>query len=69
MCEHLHEQTSRYDADARLLSFLLVCPTCETERVVETIEYEPRFKPCVLLRPKQSSFPDRTTTERLPLAA
>ena len=68
MCDHLHEQTSRYDHDAKLLSFLLVCPTCRTERVVETLEYQPRYKPVVLLRPVQSRF-DRTTIERLPHAA
>jgi hypothetical protein len=42
MCDHLHESTSRYDAAAKVLTFLLVCPTCGIERVVETLEYEPR---------------------------
>ena len=42
MCEHLHHSTSRYDAAAKVLTFLLVCPTCGIERVVETLDYEPR---------------------------
>jgi hypothetical protein len=41
MCEHLHDSTSRYDAAEKVLTFLLVCRTCDTERVVETLEYEP----------------------------
>jgi hypothetical protein len=45
MCEHLHEATSRYEHDAKLLTLLLICPACGTERVVERLEYEPRFKP------------------------
>jgi hypothetical protein len=27
------------------MSFVLVCPVCRTEKVVETQYYEPRFKP------------------------
>ena len=69
MCDHLHEQTSRYDAAARMLSFLVVCPVCETERVVETVGYEPRFKPCIVPAPKTQSFPDLGVTEHLRLAA
>jgi hypothetical protein len=42
MCEHLHDSTSRYDAAARVLTFLLVCRICGTEKVVETVTYEPR---------------------------
>jgi hypothetical protein len=38
----LHDTTSRYDAAARILTFLLVCRTCGIERVAETLEYEPR---------------------------
>lgn len=45
MCDHLHDTTTRYDEVAKLLSFLIVCPVCATERVVETLEYEPRFEP------------------------
>jgi hypothetical protein len=44
-CHHLHETTSRYDAARRRLTFLLVCPACGVERIVETMHYEPRFVP------------------------
>jgi hypothetical protein len=44
-CEHLHDSTTRYDHDRKLLSFLLVCPVCGSERVMETRHYEPRFQP------------------------
>jgi hypothetical protein len=43
-CDHLHETTSRYDSARKLLTFLLVCPVCRTEKVVETLRYEPRFE-------------------------
>jgi hypothetical protein len=43
MCDHLYESTSRYDADRELLSFLLVCPVCEIEEIVQIIEYAPSF--------------------------
>jgi hypothetical protein len=42
-CEHLHDSTSRYDHDRKELTFLLVCPICRTERVVDSIPYEPHF--------------------------
>jgi hypothetical protein len=42
MCDHLHDSTSRYDAAAKVMTLLLVCRTCGIERVVETLEYEPR---------------------------
>ena len=42
MCDHLHDTTSRYDTAAKVLTFLLVCRICNVERVVETLEYEPR---------------------------
>jgi hypothetical protein len=44
-CGHVHDTTTRYDHDRRLLTFLLVCPTCGTEKVLETQPYEPHFKP------------------------
>jgi hypothetical protein len=44
-CDHLHELTSSYDHEAKQLSFLLVCPTCRTQRLVETIPYQPSFVP------------------------
>jgi hypothetical protein len=43
MCDHLYESTSRYDAARKLLTFLLVCPVCEIEEIVQTMEYAPRF--------------------------
>jgi hypothetical protein len=45
MCEHFHESASRYDAIAKLLTLLLVCPECGIERVIDTIPYEPKFVP------------------------
>jgi uncharacterized membrane protein YcaP (DUF421 family) len=35
-CTHLHDSSTRYDHERKLLSFLLVCSVCATERVVET---------------------------------
>ena len=43
MCDHLYDSTSRYDADRKLLSFLLVCPVCEIEEIVQTMEYAPTY--------------------------
>jgi hypothetical protein len=50
-CDHLHESTSRYDRAAKLLTFLLVCPVCQTEKVVEAHPYEPRFQPHAATQP------------------
>jgi hypothetical protein len=44
MCDHLFDTTSRYDRQRRLLMFVLFCPTCETETVVETLRYAPAFR-------------------------
>jgi hypothetical protein len=44
MCDHLFDSTSRYDNERKLLTLLLVCPVCRTERVVATLPYEPSFK-------------------------
>jgi hypothetical protein len=44
-CDHLHETTTRYDHERKQLSFLLVCPVCGTEKVIESQHYEPRFQP------------------------
>jgi hypothetical protein len=43
-CGHLHDSTTRYDHDQKVLTFLLVCPICGTERVMETQHYEPRYE-------------------------
>lgn len=45
MCDHLYDSTSRYDAATKRLSFLLVCPVCHIEQLVESFEYEPNFIP------------------------
>ena len=45
MCDHLFDTTSRYDNDRKLLTFLLVCPVCQSERIVKTLAYEPHFRP------------------------
>jgi hypothetical protein len=42
MCDHLHDSTSRYNAAEKVLTFLLVCRACGIERVVDSVEYEPR---------------------------
>jgi hypothetical protein len=44
-CDHLHDTTTRYDPVEKLLTFLLVCPICRIERVIETRHYEPNFQP------------------------
>jgi hypothetical protein len=44
-CDHLHDSTSRYDHKRKQLTFLLVCPECRTEKVVDSIHYEPHFTP------------------------
>jgi hypothetical protein len=44
-CDHLHDTTSRYDHSKKLLSFLLVCPVCKTEKLIHSLHYEPRFEP------------------------
>jgi hypothetical protein len=41
MCEHLKETSSRYDAAKKVLTFVLVCRICGTERVVRRLTYEP----------------------------
>jgi hypothetical protein len=43
-CDHLHDTTSRYDHAEKKLTFLLVCHACETEKVIVTLPYEPRFE-------------------------
>ena len=44
-CDHIHESTSRYDHELKVLTFLLVCPVCHTERVIHSQAYEPHFIP------------------------
>jgi len=54
-CDHLHDTTTRYDPDQKQLSFLLVCPVCHTEKLVETQSYEPRFEPHPPANPVQQA--------------
>jgi hypothetical protein len=60
-CDHLHESTTRYDSASKVLTFLLVCPVCRTERVVETCHYEPRFEP------RGAGEPAGATVHQLPV--
>jgi hypothetical protein len=46
-CDHLHDTVSRYDHHAKRLELLLTCPVCETEKVIHSLAYEPRFEPSV----------------------
>jgi hypothetical protein len=45
MCDHFFDTTSHYDSDRKLLTFVLFCPVCRNERVVERLAYEPHFTP------------------------
>jgi hypothetical protein len=60
-CDHLHDSTSRYDHEAKRLTFLLVCPVCRTERVVDSIPYEPQFTP------HEAPQPGGATIHQLPV--
>jgi ribosomal protein L44E len=42
-CDQLHDTVSRYDHAAKRLELLLTCPVCETEKVMYSLVYEPRF--------------------------
>jgi hypothetical protein len=44
-CDHLHDTTTRYEHAAKRLDFFLVCPVCETEKLIHSLPYEPRFEP------------------------
>ncbi len=46
-CDHLHDTVSRYDHTAKRLELLLTCPVCQTEKVIHSLAYEPRFEPSV----------------------
>jgi hypothetical protein len=75
-CDHLHDTTTRYDPAEKQLSFLLVCPTCGTEKAVETVPYEPQFQPHHSTNPAQQSagatihqLPARRHQQPIPRAA
>jgi hypothetical protein len=44
-CDHVQEATTHYDVAEKLLSFVLVCQACGTEKLVDALHYEPRFEP------------------------
>jgi hypothetical protein len=64
-CDHLHESTSRYDRAAKQLTFLLVCPVCQAEKVIETHHYEARFEPHDAAAPSAGG----ATVHQLPVRA
>ncbi|MFL5826120.1 MAG: hypothetical protein ACJ76V_06315 [Thermoleophilaceae bacterium] len=68
MCTHLHDTTTRYDRERKVLTFLMVCTECETERVMHALDYEPDFIPTVPPRRHLSLVPTAVADE-LPLAA
>jgi hypothetical protein len=59
-CDHLHDTTTRYDHAEKLLSFVLVCPVCKTEKLIHTLHYEPRFDP------QGATEPTGATVHQLP---
>jgi hypothetical protein len=71
-CDHLHETTTRYDHHQKLLHFLLVCPSCHTEKVVESVPYEPRFEPAPTVECQGATIyqlPSRRSRQLTPRAA
>jgi hypothetical protein len=44
-CDHFHDAATRYDRAAKRLDFVLTCPVCKTEKLIHSLEYEPRFEP------------------------
>jgi len=46
-CDEFQETTTRYDREAKRLDFFLFCPRCRTARLIESLDYEPRFEPIV----------------------
>jgi hypothetical protein len=61
-CDHLHDTVSRYDHAAKRLELLLTCPVCETEKLIHSLAYEPRFEPSVAsvhaLHPREGAAVD-----------
>jgi hypothetical protein len=60
-CGHLQDTTTRYDHEQKLLHFLMVCPTCGNEKLIETQPYEPRFTP------HAQPEPEGATIHQLPI--
>jgi ribosomal protein L44E len=61
-CDHLHDTVSRYDHAAKRLELLLTCSVCETEKLIHSLAYEPRFEPSVAsvhaLHPREGAAAD-----------
>jgi ribosomal protein L44E len=61
-CDHLHDTVNRYDHAAKRLELLLTCPVCETEKLIHSLAYEPRFEPSVAsvhaLHPREGAAVD-----------
>jgi ribosomal protein L44E len=61
-CEHLHDSVSRYDHAAKRLELLLTCSVCQTEKLIHSLAYEPRFEPFVArvhaLHPREGAAVD-----------
>jgi hypothetical protein len=53
---------SRYDHAAKRLELLLTCPVCDTETVIHSLAYEPRFDPSLAsvhaLHPREGAAVD-----------
>jgi hypothetical protein len=64
-CDQLCDTTTRYEHDKKLLHFLLFCPECGTEKLIETVPYEPRFEPNPALDPAEA--PAAAKVQPLPL--
>jgi hypothetical protein len=43
-CDHLHDTTTRYDPVEKVLTFVLICPVCRTEKVLDAQHSERRFQ-------------------------
>jgi hypothetical protein len=54
-CDHLQDTATRYDHVEKLLTCLLVCAVCRTERVIHSQHYEPRFQPRALPQAMEAS--------------
>jgi hypothetical protein len=62
-CDHLHDTTTRYDHAHKLLTFLLICPICGTEKIVHAQQYEPRFQSTRASEPADTA----ATVQELPV--
>ena len=62
-CDHTQDTTTRYDHAAKRLDFLMVCSICRTEKLIESMPYEPRYEPNGAtvhpLRPHRRAEPGR----------